>query len=119
MHLVHKSSDGALAVVGVMIREGAHNANFDNAWSNLPANAGDHKDIGVIMKAAMLLPKSKKYTTYSGSLTTPPCSEGVTWLVLNEPVEMSKDQIEAFGAIIHANNRPIQPLNRRPLKVVK
>ncbi|MEE9543307.1 MAG: carbonic anhydrase family protein [Thermodesulfobacteriota bacterium] len=119
MHLVHKSEDGALAVVGVMINEGAHNANFDNAWNNLPVHSGDHKDVGVVMKAVELLPESKKYTTYSGSLTTPPCSEGVTWLVLNDSVEMSKSQIEAFGEIIHANNRPVQPLNRRPLKAAK
>ncbi len=119
MHLVHKSKDGALAVVGVMINQGRHNANFDNAWNNLPTHAGDHKDVGVVMKAVELLPKQKKYTTYSGSLTTPPCSEGVTWLVLNDPIEMSKAQIDAFGAIIEANNRPVQPLNRRSLTAVK
>ncbi len=119
MHLVHKSEDGALAVVGVMIEEGKHNANFDNAWNNLPLHAGDHKDVGVVMKAAKLLPKSKKYTTYSGSLTTPPCSEGVTWLVLNEPIKMSKKQIKAFGDIVEANNRPVQPVNKRSLKAAK
>ncbi len=119
MHLVHKSKDGALAVVGVMIEEGGHNANFDNAWNNLPLHAGDHKDVGVVMKAAELLPESKKYTTYSGSLTTPPCSEGVTWLVLNESIEMSKKQIKAFGDIVEANNRPVQPVNDRALRAVK
>ncbi len=119
MHLVHKAEDGALGVVGVMIEEGKHNSNFDNAWNNLPAHAGDHKDVGVVMKAAELLPKSKKYTTYSGSLTTPPCTEGVTWLVLNEPIEMSKKQIEAFGHIVEQNNRPVQPVNRRSLKSAK
>jgi carbonic anhydrase len=118
MHLVHKSKDGALAVVGVMINEGSHNSDFDNAWNNLPAHAGDHKDVGVVMKAVEMLPKSRKYTTYSGSLTTPPCTEEVTWLVLNEPIEMSKAQIEAFSKIIHANNRPVQPLNKRSLKAV-
>lgn len=119
MHLVHKSKEGALAVVGVMIEEGGHNANFDNAWNNLPLHAGDHKDVGVVMKAVELLPKSRKYTTYSGSLTTPPCSEGVTWLVLNESIEMSEKQIKAFGDIVEANNRPVQPVNDRALRAVK
>jgi carbonic anhydrase len=119
MHLVHKAADGSLGVVSVMIDEGRHNSNFDNVWNNLPLHAGDHKDVGVVMKAAQLLPDSKKYTTYSGSLTTPPCSEGVTWLVLNEPIEMSKKQIEAFGKIVEKNNRPVQPVNGRTLRVVK
>jgi carbonic anhydrase len=119
MHLVHKADDGALGVVGVMIEEGRHNANFDNAWNNLPQHAGDHKDVGVVMKAASLLPDSRKYTTYSGSLTTPPCSEGVTWLVLNEPVKMSAKQIERFAKIVEKNNRPVQPVNGRSLRAVK
>ena len=119
MHLVHKSGDGALAVLGVMINEGAHNSDFDNVWNNLPLHAGDHKDVGVVMKALELLPASKGYTTYSGSLTTPPCSEGVTWLLLNDPIEISKKQIDAFSKIIEANNRPVQPLNGRSLEAAK
>lgn len=119
MHLVHKSNEGALAVVGVMINEGRHNSSFDNAWNNLPLNSGDHKDVGVVMKALELLPKSKKYTTYSGSLTTPPCSEGVTWLLLNEPIAMSEKQIAAFAKIVEHNNRPVQPVNNRVLKADK
>ncbi|MBE9532271.1 MAG: carbonic anhydrase family protein [Proteobacteria bacterium] len=119
MHLVHKAADGALAVVGVMIEEGKHNSSFDNAWHNLPAHSGDHKDVGVLMKAAELLPKSKGYTTYSGSLTTPPCTEGVTWLVLNESIHLSKKQIEAFAHIVEHNNRPVQPVNKRSIKSAK
>ena len=61
------------------------------------------------------MPKAKVYSTYPGSLTTPPCSEGVTWLVLNEPIQMSKAQIEEVKAIIKDNNRPVQPINTRKI----
>ncbi len=114
MHLVHKSADGALAVVGVMIISGPHNPAFDNVWAFLPHDVGSH-DAGVLISAESLLPSSRGYTTYSGSLTTPPCTEGVTWLVLNDPVTMSAKQINAFGEIFKGNNRPVQPLNRRSL----
>ncbi len=114
MHLVHKSADGALAVVGVMIISGPHNSAFDNVWAFLPHEVGS-RDAGVLVDAEGLLPAKRGYTTYSGSLTTPPCTEGVTWLVLNDPVTMSAKQINAFGEIFKGNNRPVQPLNRRSL----
>ena len=116
MHLVHKSSDGALAVVGVMIISGPHNSAFDNVWSFLPHEAGS-RDVGVLIDAEGFLPDSRGYTTYSGSLTTPPCTEGVKWFVLNDPVTMSAKQINAFGDIFHGNNRPVQPRNGRTLRV--
>lgn len=118
MHLVHKSDKGALAVIGVMVKEGKHNSNFDNVWVLLPSEKGPAKDYGVLIKARYLLPASKAYTTYTGSLTTPPCTEGVTWLLMNEPVEMSAQQIETYRAIYHGNNRPVQPLHGRTLKSV-
>jgi carbonic anhydrase len=114
MHLVHQSADGNLAVVGVFIEEGEPNAAFDPIWSNLPKTedaeyhlANVKEDIG------SLLPGDKTTFRYDGSLTTPPCSEGVKWIVMTTPIQLSPQQIGAFRAIIKDNNRPIQPLHGR------
>jgi carbonic anhydrase len=114
MHLVHKSADGKLAVVAVFIEEGKANRGFDPIWKNLPTR----KDVvqrldSVKVDVNQLLPKETTSYRYDGSLTTPPCSEGVRWFVMTQPIQMSKEQIEAFQAIIHDNNRPVQPLNGR------
>ncbi|MFQ5464552.1 MAG: carbonic anhydrase [Thermodesulfobacteriota bacterium] len=113
MHLVHKSSDGKLAVVGVLIVEGQENPAYSTVWAGLPKKAGKAHTIKGTVDAARLLPGDRDFYTYSGSLTTPPCSEGVTWLVLTEPVKMSEDQIEDINKILHSNNRPTQPLHGR------
>lgn len=114
-HFVHKSAKGELAVIGVLIEEGAENAAFKGIWANLPKKSGEKKTADVSYGATDLMPKAKTYSTYPGSLTTPPCSEGVTWLVLNEPIQMSKAQIEEIKAIIKDNNRPVQPINTRKI----
>jgi carbonic anhydrase len=114
MHLVHKSADAKLAVVGVLIEEGAHNAAFDPIWSNLPAQKGvetHYPHVNVDVDA--LLPAKRSSYRYDGSLTTPPCSEGVTWVVMTTPIQLSADQIQAFTKVIHDNNRATQPLNGR------
>ena len=117
MHLVHAAADGSLAVVGVMIREGAENAARKAAWENLPRERGDVLEpAGVEVDVAALLPNDLGYYHYIGSLTTPPCSEGVTWFVLRTPIELSKGQIDSFRAIIQSNNRPVEPLNGRIVK---
>lgn len=117
MHLVHKADDESLAVVGVMINIGAENEAFASVWDNLPAEESPETTIaGATVDAASLLPDTLTYYTYPGSLTTPPCSEKVTWLVLTTPIEMSAEQIEAFEAIVELNNRPVQPLNERDLQ---
>jgi carbonic anhydrase len=115
MHLVHRSAGGELAVVGVFLTEGkkAHPA-FAPIVANLPKAKGDEvltKDLAV--DARTLLPRSKHAYRYAGSLTTPPCTEGVSWIVMQAPVELSKDQIAAFSGRLHGNNRPPQPLNGR------
>jgi len=115
MHLVHKAANGSLAVVAVMFEEGAENAELAKIWKNIPAHAHGVFKSDAKVTAAGLLPAHQTYTKYSGSLTTPPCSEGVAWHVLTTPMQLSKDQIKAFRAIIHDNNRPIQPLNGRQL----
>ena len=116
MHLVHLSKDKKIAVIGVFIEEGQHNAAFDAIWSNLPQNTGQEVHIeNVQVDIDDMLPKNKTTFRYSGSLTTPPCSEEVRWFVYADPIELSRDQIRAFRNIFHGNNRPVQPLNNRLL----
>jgi carbonic anhydrase len=116
MHLVHKAASGKLAVIGVFIEEGAHNAAFDPIWSNLPKQKGVETHYpSVTVDVDRLLPTNRASYRYDGSLTTPPCSEGVRWIVMTTPIQLSADQIKAFTAIIHDNNRPTQPLNGRPV----
>ena len=116
MHLVHVSEDKKLAVIGVFIDEGRHNEAFDRIWSNLPTQTGQevhHENVQVDIDH--ILPENRATYRYWGSLTTPPCSQGVGWFVYAEPIELSRDQIQAFRKIFHGNNRPIQPLNDRAL----
>ncbi len=115
LHLVHADNDGALAVVGVFLEEGAANEALAPVWRHLPAKAGPTALVAGTVDAAALLPERRTTWRYAGSLTTPPCSEGVSWLVLTEPVTASREQIEAFSAVFPVNNRPVQPLNGRRL----
>ena len=113
-HLVHKSQDGALAVVGVLIDKGAKLPVMQAVFDNLPRRAGEEVAVpGVSIDIAALLPENKAYYTYAGSLTTPPCSEGVTWFVLKNPSHLSVAQIAQFGHRYAMNARPVQPLNGR------
>ena len=116
MHLVHKSADNKLAVVGVFINEGAHNKAFEPIWSNLPAQKGVETHYpAVTVDVDALLPSVRTTYRYDGSLTTPPCSEGVTWVQMATPIELSREQIGAFTRVINHNNRPTQPLNGRSI----
>ena len=118
MHLVHASDDGALAVVGVLIANGKENAAFNSIWAHLPTTPGQSQSVAsATFNADELLPRARNVYRYEGSLTTPPCSEGVKWFVLQSPIEMSKEQIATFKAIIDNNSRPVQPLNGRELLV--
>ncbi len=118
MHLVHRSEDGALAVIGVLIKSGSVNTAFNTFWHHLPSVSGESAQVNdIVLNAADLLPSTKHTYRYEGSLTTPPCSEGVKWFVLTTPIEMSHSQIAAFKAILYGNNRPVQPLNGRKLLV--
>ena len=111
-HLVHADEDGNLAVVGVMLEEGADNPALAAILQNNLHDEGARH--GVELNAADLLPGEKSYYRYSGSLTTPPCSEGVRWLVMTHPVPAGKDQIRALADLAGmANNRPVQPVNAR------
>jgi len=119
-HLVHKSEDGKLAVVAVLLKEGNQNQFLQTLWKNIPKQKKQEVSVkNVNINLAKLLPTKQGYYSFAGSLTTPPCSEEVTWMVLNTPVEMSKAQIAKFGSYYSNNARPVQPLNERSLKVSK
>ena len=115
LHLVHKSADGKLAVVGVLIEKGAENPAFATVWQNLPAEAGEPQTLAGEVDAAAMLPAEQMTYRYDGSLTTPPCSEGVEWNVMTTPIQMSEAQLAAFTALFEGNNRPVQPLGDRAL----
>lgn len=113
-HFVHADQDGNLAVIAVMFEEGAANAELDKAWSQMPGHADEKTDLAAEVNADSLLPADRDYYRFSGSLTTPPCSEGVWWLVMKQPASASAAQIEKFTHVMHhPNNRPVQPLNSR------
>jgi len=114
MHLVHKNESDELAVVGVFIERGKHNNTIQTLWYNLPEEINKEKAVDTIkVNAADLLPDDRSYYRYYGSLTTPPCSEGVNWNVLKSPIEMSDAQIKKFESVIGYNSRPVQPVNKR------
>ena len=116
-HLVHKSADGKLAVVAVLLSEGAANDFVERLWKYLPEEQGKEMAVqGVTVDVSMLLPATRGYFTYDGSLTTPPCTEGVTWFVLKTPVQVSPDEIAAFARKYPHNARPIQQLRGRVIQ---
>ena len=118
MHFVHKSENDSLAVIAVLIENGRYNTAFDPIWRYLPSVAGESEQIaGVVFNAIDLLPRTRHTYRYDGSLTIPPCSEGVKWFVMTTPIEIAQSQIAAFKAVMHGNNRPVQPLNGRELLV--
>lgn len=114
-HFVHKDAEGHLAVVAVMLKEGHKNAALEKVFDALPAAEDGTHALGALNPAA-LLPAKHGYYAYEGSLTTPPCSEGVRWQVLKRPIEVSESQIEAFRKLYPENARPVQPLNGREVQ---
>ncbi|MEQ9901708.1 carbonic anhydrase [Pectobacterium punjabense] len=113
-HFVYKNADGALTVIALMFQEGAANPQLATAWQQIPSRVDQAEDVRTPIAIQALLPTSLNYYRFSGSLTTPPCSEGIRWLVLENPVTASAEQINQFSSVMHhANNRPIQPLNGR------
>lgn len=113
-HLVHADKDGNLAVVAVMFEEGADNATLAYLWKHMPKNKGDDNALNKAITVSGILPKNKDYYRFNGSLTTPPCTEGVRWFVMKQPVTLSHEQVEQFAHVMHHdNNRPVQRLNAR------
>jgi carbonic anhydrase len=120
MHLVHRAGDGSLAVVGVFIVTGREHDELEEIFDDLPEHEGEHKAVRHF-NLKKLLPEKRATVRYSGSLTTPPCSEGVSWNVFVKPITMSRRQIREFEKLFsgrefpHGNRRPLQDLNGRPL----
>ncbi len=112
LHLVHAAPDGRMAVIGVLFEEGAALPALDPVWATAPGRTGKAA-VAFEIDAQKLLPTSTSAYRYEGSLTTPPCSETVSWTVMAEPLTASHAQIEAVAALFPNNARPVQPINRR------
>ena len=116
VHLVHKNAAGNLAVVGVLFTEGSFNPFLETLWLHAPEVEGKERIIeGVSVDPKLLLPDRKDYFSYEGSLTTPPCTEGVRWTVMEMTLEASKEQMAGFRKFFVMNARPTQPLHERHL----
>ena len=115
-HLVHQDIDGRLAVVAVLLDRGSAQPIVQKVWNNLPLEKGDEVAARGTINLNDLLPAERSYFTYMGSLTTPPCSEGVLWMVMKQPVQISADQIGIFARLYPMNARPIQSLAGRLIK---
>lgn len=114
LHFVHKSQDGRSAVLGVLIEAGAENKAFEQIWNNLPTDESDSAtELKEATRLAELLPTDLHSVRYTGSLTTPPCTEDVRWTVLDHPIQMSEAQIAKFATLFPDNHRPVQPLGER------
>ena len=115
-HLVHKDVDGRLAVVAVLLDRGSAQPVVQSVWNNLPLEKGEEVPAKTALDLNALLPAERSYYTYMGSLTTPPCSEGVLWMVMKNPVPVSADQIGIFARLYPMNARPIQQASGRLIK---
>lgn len=114
-HLVHRNATGSLAVIAVLFKVGRQNVALAPVFQGMPRKPGKAR-LRQKLDVARMLPKEMGYYAFKGSLTTPPCSEGVAWHVLKQPVEISARQLKAFTSIYPRNARPIQPLNGRKVQ---
>ncbi len=115
-HLVHKSADAKLAVVAVLLERGAAHPLIQRVWNNLPLERNEEVPASQPVDLNDLLPADRGYYTFMGSLTTPPCTEGVLWMVLRQPVNVSADQIGIFMRLYPMNSRPLQSAADRLIK---
>jgi carbonic anhydrase len=115
-HFVHADKDGHLLVLAVLYDYGKENPELKKLWQQMPKKAGQEEGMASRVRAEGLLPEKRDYLRLNGSLTTPPCTEGVLWLIMRNPVMVSKEQVKQFTAVMGGpNNRPVQPLNARAL----
>lgn len=116
-HLMHRDEDGQLAVVAVLLDPGQANALINKVWTYLPLDTGDRVRMPAgLLDLNELLPQDMRYYQFMGSLTTPPCTENVLWMVLKQPVQISPEQLRLFSQLYPANARPVQPLNGRVVR---
>ena len=116
VHLLHKSVDGQLAMVAVLLERGSAQPVVQSVWNNLSLEQGSEVAAKGTIDLVGLLPSDSRYDTYMGSLTTPPCSEGVLWMVMKTPVHISPEQLDIFARLYPMNARPIQALRGRRIK---
>jgi carbonic anhydrase len=116
-HLVHKNDEGQLAVIAVLMEVGAPNPLIDKVWTYMPLDANDRVRMPrEILNMNEILPADQRYFQFMGSLTTPPCTEGVLWMVLKQPMPISRNQFKLFSQLYPNNARPVQALNGRPVR---
>lgn len=114
MHLVHKNAAGKLAVVGVMLASGGENSALERMWKVAPAEEGPERSVNnVYVDPTAILPSTRSYFHWKGSLTTPPCTEGVEWFLMDKPLEISAATLGVMEKTMHGNARPPQPLGSR------
>ena len=117
VHLVHQSKAGKLAVVAVTMEAGKEQSLIRTLWTHLPLEQNKPVTrVDVKINPSLLIPAKRTYYTFLGSLTTPPCTEGVLWLVLKSPMQVSKEQLAGFGTLYKNNVRPVQGVNNRLIK---
>lgn len=116
VHLVHQGAHGQFMVVGAFMTKGNTHLALDEIWKYMPESAGDSVENDVLVDPTDFLPTDRRLVQYDGSLTTPPCTEGVGWIMMLEPIHVSAEQIQQFERVIGPSNRPVQPLNDRVLR---
>ncbi len=116
VHLVHKDAQGRTAIVAVLLDRGAEQPIVQTVWNNLPLEKGEELTAQAGIDLTTLLPSDRRYFTYMGSMTTPPCREGVLWLVMKQPVSISSEQLAIFSRLYPMNARPVQSASGRLIK---
>jgi carbonic anhydrase len=118
VHLVHRSADGKLAILAVRLMEDAGNPNAVLAalWPHLPRTPGATEKVTEMVSAGGLLPADRGYWTYAGSLSTPPCTEGVRWFVFEQELSVSRDQLRIFASLFRVNSRGLQDTHGRRIE---
>jgi carbonic anhydrase len=116
IHFVHKDYDDNLAVIAVLLETGAENPQIQTVWNNMPLEPNQELVSADVLDLTRLMPENRAYWTYMGSLTTPPCTENVLWMVMKQPQQISPEQIAIFARLYKNNARPVQPVNNRLVK---
>jgi len=114
LQMLHRGDDGTQVILSVMLKIGPANRVIQGIWQNIPVQTFAEKTLASVMFSPKdVMPDTLDYYKYTGSLTTPPCNEGVTWFVMKDPITLSEDQLRAFQTLFPVNARSVQPLNGR------
>lgn len=116
MHLVHRSAEGKVAIIAVLLERGQPHRLMQTIWDNLPLEKQEVVSPSIVIDPTDALPERREYFTYMGSLTEPPCTEGVLWMVFKQPMQASPAQMALFSRLYPLNARPVQPTSGRMIK---